>query len=106
MLADQEATVVDVWGVSATVGSEEPSPELFAWWPERAGCAPEEGVHVGNRLDNDVRPAAALGLDTVWVLRGEAPDEPTPEQLAEADLAVADVTGLAEVPLPLTAPRR
>jgi len=31
------------------------------------------------------------------VLRGEAPPEPTPEQLAEADLAVPDLTTVADV---------
>jgi putative hydrolase of the HAD superfamily len=31
----------------------------------------------------------------MWVLRGEAPDDPTPAQLAEADAAVRDLT---EVP--------
>jgi putative hydrolase of the HAD superfamily len=114
VLANQEATVVDaltrdgvapfvdVWGVSAVVGFEKPSPELFTWCLREAGCLPGEAVHVGNRLDTDVRPAAALGLGTVWVLRGEAPDDPTPEQLAEPDLAVADLTGLAHVLLPLT----
>ena len=40
---------------------------------------------VGDRLDYDVRPAKAAGMRAVWVLRGEAPDDPTPEQLAEAD---------------------
>jgi FMN phosphatase YigB (HAD superfamily) len=115
VLANQEATVVDaltrdgvspfidVWGVSALVGYEKPSPELFTWCLEQAGCSPAEAVHVGNRLDTDVRPAASLGLGTVWVLRGEAPDHPTPQQLAEPDVAVPDLTGLAEVLLPLTA---
>jgi putative hydrolase of the HAD superfamily len=51
-------------------------------------------VHVGNRLDTDVRPARRLGLGTVWVLRGEAPPDPSPAQLAEADAAVADLTTL------------
>jgi putative hydrolase of the HAD superfamily len=100
---DGVAPFVDVWGVSALVGHEKPSPELFAWCLERAGAAPGQAVHVGNRLDTDVRPAAALGIGTVWVLRGEAPDDPTLEQLAEPDLTVADLTGLAEVLLPLTA---
>jgi FMN phosphatase YigB (HAD superfamily) len=116
VLANQEASVVealtrdgvapfvDVWGVSAIVGHEKPSPELFTWCLEQAGCAPGQAVHVGNRLDTDVRPAAALGLGTVWVLRGEAPDEPTAEQLAEPDLAVRDLSGLADVLLPLTLP--
>jgi FMN phosphatase YigB (HAD superfamily) len=113
VLANQEAGVVDaltrdgvapfvgVWGVSALVGHEKPSQELFRWCLAEAGCAPEQAVHVGNRLDTDVRPAAALGLGTVWVLRGEAPDDPTPEQLAEPDLAVRDLIGLADALLPL-----
>ncbi len=35
-------------------------------------------------------------------LGGLPPDAPTPEQLAEPDLAVPDLTGLADVLLPLT----
>ena len=98
---DAVAPFVDVWGVSAIVGHEKPSPELFRWCLHQAGCEPGQSVHVGNRLDTDVRPAAGLGLGTVWVLRGEAPDEPTAEQLAEPDVAVRDLTGLADVLLPL-----
>ena len=50
---------------------------------------------VGDRLDYDVRPAKAAGMRAVWVLRGEAPDEPTPAQVAESD---ASVHTLEEVP--------
>jgi putative hydrolase of the HAD superfamily len=34
-------------------------------------------------------------MRTVWLLRGEAPDEPTEAQLAEPDAAIRD---LAELP--------
>ena len=47
---------------------------------------------VGDRLDYDVRPAKAAGMRAIWVLRGEAPDDPTPAQLAEPDAASADWT--------------
>lgn len=109
ILANQEATVVDaltrdglapyidIWGVSAVVGHEKPSPEFFGWALAAAGVSAEHAVHIGNRLDTDIRPAKALGLGTVWVTRGEAPDDPTPEQLAEADLSVPDLTGLASI---------
>ena len=109
VLANQEAAVVDaltrdgvapfidIWGVSALVGYEKPSPEFFGWALDRAGTDAAHAVHIGNRLDTDVRPAAALGLGTVWVLRGEAPDEPTPDQLAEPDLVVDGLDGLAEI---------
>jgi putative hydrolase of the HAD superfamily len=113
VLANQEAAVVDalrrdgvadyidIWGVSAIVGHEKPSPELFRWAMSQAGAAPEQTVHVGNRLDTDVRPAKALGIRTVWVTRGEAPDRPTPEQLAEPDVVVTSLEGLADTLLPL-----
>lgn len=109
VLANQEASVIDalrrdgigdlidVWGVSAVVGFEKPSRELFDWCLARAGTTAERSVHVGNRLDNDVRPAAALGLGTVWVLRGDAPDAPTSAQRAEPDLTVDSLEDLAEL---------
>lgn len=92
---DGVAGFVDVWGVSALVGHEKPSAELFQWCLDRAGVRPEQAVHIGNRLDTDVRPARSLGLGTVWLLRGEAPDDPSEEQIAEADIAVRTLDGLA-----------
>ena len=114
VLANQEASVVDalsrdglapfidIWGVSAVVGHEKPSPEFFAWALDAAGVTAEHSVHIGNRLDTDVRPAKALGMGTVWVTRGEAPEDPTAQQLAEADLSVPDLTGLASILLART----
>lgn len=92
---DGVAPLVDVWGISALVGHEKPSPEFFHWALDRAGVDASEAVHIGNRLDTDVRPAHELGLGTVWVLRGEAPDAPTAAQLAEPDVAVHTLDGLA-----------
>jgi len=100
---DGVAELVDVWGVSALIGHEKPSPELFGWALREAGTDPAHAVHVGNRLDTDVRPAAALGLGTVLVLRGEAPPAPTPAQLAEPDAVVRDLRELRDLLLPLLA---
>jgi HAD superfamily hydrolase (TIGR01509 family) len=92
---DGIAPFIDVWVVSDEVGLAKPDPEIFAYAVRRAGCRPEQAVFVGNRLDNDIRPASATGLRTVWILRGEAPANPTDEQLAEPDAVIAD---LAELP--------
>jgi FMN phosphatase YigB (HAD superfamily) len=92
---DGVAQFVDVWGVSAVVGHEKPSAELFTWCLDQAGIPAGQAVHIGNRLDTDIRPAHALGLGTVWLLRGEAPDDPNEDQLAEADIAVRTLDGLA-----------
>lgn len=85
----------EVWGVSDDVGIEKPDPRLFSHVLYVAGVAPPRAAMVGDRLDYDVRPAHIAGMRTVWMLRGEAPDAPTPAQLAEAD---ASVRSLVELP--------
>lgn len=84
----------EVWGVSDDLGLSKPDPALFVHALRTAGARPERAVMVGDRLDYDVRPARSAGMRTVWVLRGEAPDEPTVDQLAEPDATVVDLTDL------------
>jgi putative hydrolase of the HAD superfamily len=90
----------EVWGVSDDVGIEKPDPRLFSHVLYVAGVAPPRAAMVGDRLDYDVRPARTAGMHAIWVLRGEAPDEPTTEQLSEAD---ASVRSLDELPAALEA---
>jgi HAD superfamily hydrolase (TIGR01549 family) len=85
----------DVWAVSADVGFDKPDPRLFAHAVAEADVGPERAAMVGDRLDYDVRPARQAGMRSIWALRGEAPDDPTPEQLAECDAAIR---GLDELP--------
>lgn len=88
----------EVWGVSDDIGLEKPDPALFAHVLREAGVEPSGSAMVGDRLDYDVRPAKVAGMRAVWLLRGEAPDDPTPAQLAEADAAIR---GLDELPAAL-----
>jgi putative hydrolase of the HAD superfamily len=85
----------EVWGVSDDLGLQKPDPRLFSHVLYTAGVPPTRTVMLGDRLDYDVRPARTSGMRTIWVLRGEAPDDPTPSQLAEADASVRD---LDEIP--------
>jgi HAD superfamily hydrolase (TIGR01549 family) len=84
----------EVWGVSDDLGLSKPDPALFVHALRTARVDPGSAVMVGDRLDYDVRPARSVGMRTVWVLRGEAPDEPTAAQLAEPDAAVVDLAAL------------
>lgn len=92
---DGVADHVDIWAISDVVGAEKPDPAIFEHALRQAGVRAENAVHVGNRLDTDVRGASRVGLRTVWVLRGEAPPRPTVEQLREPDEAISS---LAELP--------
>jgi FMN phosphatase YigB (HAD superfamily) len=61
---------VDVVGISAVWGIEKPAPEFFARCVDEAGCAPGELLYVGDRIDNDVRPALAYGVQVAHLRRG------------------------------------
>jgi HAD superfamily hydrolase (TIGR01549 family) len=87
----------ETWGVSDDLGLHKPDPRLFVHTLELAEVEPGRTAMVGDRLDYDVRPAAAAGMHTVWVLRGEAPDDPTPAQLAVPDAVIEDLEQLPAV---------
>ncbi len=61
---------VDVIGTSDGWGVEKPSPAFFARLIEQAGCAGGSVLYVGDRLDNDIRPAQHAGISTALIRRG------------------------------------
>jgi FMN phosphatase YigB (HAD superfamily) len=61
---------VDVVASSERWGVAKPSPAFFTRLVEVAGLAPGEIAYVGDRVDNDVVPAAAAGLVAVFLRRG------------------------------------
>ncbi|MBM3287374.1 MAG: HAD family hydrolase [Candidatus Eisenbacteria bacterium] len=56
---------IKVRAISEAIGHRKPSPEIYLWALERAGCDPGEAVMVGDRLDNDIAPARRLGIWTI-----------------------------------------
>lgn len=94
---DCVAPFISDWAISDDVGAEKPDPRIFRHALDSAGVPPSEAVHVGNRLDTDVRGARAVGLRTVWLLRGEAPPAPTPAQLSEPDAVISSLLELPAV---------
>ena len=51
-------------------GVAKPDPEIFRRAITRAGCNPAESVMIGDRTDNDIAPAKALGMQTVLIRQG------------------------------------
>ncbi len=61
----------DVMAMSETLAAHKPDPAFFTRALELLGDPPAGDVaYVGDRLDNDVRPARAVGLRAVWIRRG------------------------------------
>ncbi len=58
---------------SAAVGEPKPSPAVFRAALEIAGVGPEDALHVGDSVHNDVEGARAAGVRAVLVDRSGAP---------------------------------
>jgi HAD superfamily hydrolase (TIGR01549 family) len=87
---------LDFVASSASWGVEKPDPRFFEKIVETLGLPPAEIAYVGDRLDNDVRPAAAAGLQPIFVRRG--PWGWIQQPTGEPPEAVLTVESLAELP--------
>jgi FMN phosphatase YigB (HAD superfamily) len=84
----------DVISSSASFGVRKPDPRFFAHVVELAGCRSEQTAYVGDRVDNDVLPAAAAGLVAIHIRRGPwGRLQPTPP---EAALGLDDLASLPQ----------
>lgn len=61
---------VELLGISATWGVTKPGPGFFARIATELDLAPPEIAYVGDRVDNDVEPAARAGMRAIWIRRG------------------------------------
>ena len=87
---------LDFLASSAAWGVEKPDPRFFERIATELDLPAGEIAYVGDRLDNDVRPAAAAGMRAIFVRRGpwawiQAPVDDPPE-------AALTVNSLAELP--------
>jgi HAD superfamily hydrolase (TIGR01662 family) len=85
----------DVMAMSETMGTWKPQPAFFARALElMGGPTPADVAYVGDRPDNDVRPAAAAGMRAVWLRRG--PWGHIRSEAPEAHLVVRSLTELVD----------
>lgn len=93
--ADMIATSDD-WGVT------KPDPGFFRKMIEESPVGPGETLYVGDRLDNDIIPAARLGLRTALINRGPWAsiwwDDP-----AASQVPTLRIDSLAELPARIAA---
>ncbi|MEO7912325.1 MAG: HAD family hydrolase [Roseiflexaceae bacterium] len=61
---------IDLIASSASWGVEKPAPEFFARVAALADVPPAKIAYVGDRVDNDVVPAAKAGMLAIFLRRG------------------------------------
>ena len=91
---------IDLVASSDSWGVEKPNPRFFERVATELDLPAADIAYVGDRLDNDVRPAAAAGMRAIFIRRGpwawiQAPSDDPPE-------ASLTVNSLEELPAALT----
>jgi HAD superfamily hydrolase (TIGR01549 family) len=87
---------LDFIGSPEEWGVEKPSPEFFARIVQITGVRAGEIAYVGDRLDNDVLPAKAAGMVSVFLRRG--PWGLIHARHPQASQADIQISSLAELP--------
>jgi len=87
---------VDVIGTSDGWGVEKPSAAFFDRVVTEAGCPADQVLYVGDRMDNDIRPAQQAGIATALVRRG--PWGYILDDRAVIDRCLFQLDSLAELP--------
>jgi HAD superfamily hydrolase (TIGR01509 family) len=86
------AAYIDAIVTSVDAGHLKPHPAVFEMAMRVAGTPPERCVVIGNREENDIEPALALGMKTILV----HPDDPKPAS-SRAHAVAADLWECATV---------
>ena len=83
---------IDAIVTSVDAGRAKPDPAVFELAMRQEGVAAARCVVIGNREDNDIEPAVALGMRSILV----HPDDPKPRE-SRADAVAADLWECARV---------
>ncbi len=82
---------------SAEAGCAKPDRAIFELALKTSGCKAEECAMVGDRLDNDMLPAKALGMKTVWVRTGLSMIQPPEIGKEICDVQIISLMELTEI---------
>lgn len=109
IIANQNPGIRDrlaLWGMekyfdliisSGEVGVAKPDRKIFDLALEAAECDAEKCLMVGDRLDNDILPAKAVGMKTVWIKSGLAKLQSSSLAGEAADFLINSLTELTEI---------
>lgn len=87
----------DVLATSAELGVAKPDKLIFEKAFELAGCKPQDSVMVGDRLDNDIIPAKATGMKTIWIRKGLSIYQNIQLAKDRADFIIDSLSDLKEI---------
>lgn len=91
------AKYFDIIAGSDDVGIPKPDERIFSHALDMAGCAPFEALMVGDRFDNDIIPAKALGMRTARIKRGFFAKDHARDESEKPDIEIDDTSELLKL---------
>lgn len=82
---------------SAEEGVAKPDKRIFEIALNRADCKPQHAVMVGDRIDNDIVPAKAIGMKTIWIKQGFGKYWKISAECEQADYEVHNLSEILEI---------
>lgn len=82
---------------SAEEGVAKPDKRIFEIALNRAACKPQQAVMAGDRIDNDIVPAKALGMKTIWIKQGFGRYWRKTTEHEQADYEVDNLSEILEI---------
>lgn len=82
---------------STEVGLSKPDILFFKKALEEASCKPEMAVMVGDRLDNDIKPANILNMWTIRILQGNAKHQESTEDIYKPDFEINNIEDILNI---------
>lgn len=82
---------------SAEEGVAKPDKRIFEIALEKSNCKPCDAVMIGDRIDNDIIPAKALGIHTIWVKQGFGKYWTITDNMERAEYVVNNLAELCDV---------
>lgn len=88
---------IDLVVASAEEGVAKPDRRIYEIALNRSNCEPGEAVMVGDRIDNDIVPAKALGMHTIWIRQGFGRYWKIKEEIEKPDFTVDNLTEITGI---------
>ena len=86
--------VINYLSTSEMVGYRKPHPKIFEDMIAQLGITPNEMMYVGDDALNDVAPARAMGMVSVWFKQEDAEIEPLAE---EVDYTITTIEEILDI---------
>ena len=88
---------IDLIISSADCGFSKPSSKIFQLALKQTSCSASSATMIGDRLDNDIAPAKALGMKTIWIKQGFSAYSPIQSPSEEPDFTVNSLSDLLKI---------